>query len=146
MKRRPPIVALVVPCYNESEVLAETIEILNAVVDEQIEAGSISPDSFLYLVDDGSGDTTWSIIEDAHKRNARVKGLKLADVRADGPADKAGLKGGDIIVEFAGQKIAGLQDYADALTGAKIGEPVPVIILRNGERITLTLVPATRPE
>ena len=75
-----------------------------------------------------------------------VKGMKLADVRAGGPADEAGLKGGDLIVEFAGQRIMGLQDYADALTGAKIGQPVQVVVVRDAQRITLTITPGTRPE
>ncbi len=73
-----------------------------------------------------------------------VKGLKLADVRAGGPADEAGLEGGDMIVEFAGQTIAGLQDYADALIGVKIGQPLQVVAVRGGERITLTMTPRTR--
>ncbi|MGB2987429.1 MAG: M28 family peptidase [Phycisphaerae bacterium] len=75
-----------------------------------------------------------------------MEGMQLADVRAGGPADQAGLKGGDRIVEFAGQKINSLQDYADALTGAKIGQPVTVVVERDGRRITLTMTPASRPQ
>jgi S1-C subfamily serine protease len=75
-----------------------------------------------------------------------IEGVRLADVRAGGPAAEAGLMGGDVIVEFAGQQIRGLQDYADALTGAKIGQAVQVVVLRGEERITLTVTPGTRGE
>lgn len=73
-----------------------------------------------------------------------VQGLKLSGVRAGGPADKAGLKGGDVIVEFGGSKIANIYDYTYALDAAKIGQPMTVVVLRNGERVTLTLTPEAR--
>jgi S1-C subfamily serine protease len=72
--------------------------------------------------------------------------MRLADVRPGGPADKAGLRGGDLIVEFAGKQIASLRDYADALTGAKIGQPVAVVVQRDQQRIELTITPTARPE
>jgi hypothetical protein len=73
-----------------------------------------------------------------------VAGLKLSGVRAGGPADKAGLKGGDIIVEFAGQKVANIYDYTYAMDAVKIGQPVKVVVLRAGERVTLTVTPEAR--
>jgi hypothetical protein len=74
------------------------------------------------------------------------QGVRLSDVRPGGPADKAGVKGGDVIVKFAGQKILNLQDYSDALIGVKIGRPVEIVVLRNGERLTLTIIPGVRSE
>ena len=71
-------------------------------------------------------------------------GVKLSGVRAGGPAEKAGLKGGDIIVEFAGQKIANIYDYTYAMDAVKIGQPVSVVVLRAGERVSLTVVPESR--
>jgi Tol biopolymer transport system component len=73
-----------------------------------------------------------------------VQGVKLSGVRAGGPADKAGLKGGDIIVEFGGTKITSIYDYTYALDAVKIGQPVKVIVLRNGERVSLTVTPEAR--
>ncbi|MEJ2719877.1 MAG: M28 family peptidase [bacterium] len=73
-----------------------------------------------------------------------VEGVKLSGVRAGGPADKGGVQGGDIIVEFAGQKITNIYDYTFALGGVKIGEPVTMVVLRNGERVTLTVVPEAK--
>ncbi|MFM1768437.1 MAG: hypothetical protein RJA22_966 [Verrucomicrobiota bacterium] len=73
-----------------------------------------------------------------------VPGVKLSGVRAGGPADKGGLKGGDVIVEFAGQKIANIYDYTYAMDAVKIGQPVQVTVLRSGQRVTVTLVPEAR--
>lgn len=71
-------------------------------------------------------------------------GVKLSGVRAGGPADKAGLKGGDVIVEFGGQQIANIYDYTYALDAVKIGVPVVVVVLREGERVTLRVTPEAR--
>jgi membrane-associated protease RseP (regulator of RpoE activity) len=73
-----------------------------------------------------------------------VKGVKLSGVRADSPAEKAGLKGGDVIVEFAGQKIANIYDYTYALDAVKIGQPVKVIVEREGKRVEITATPEAR--
>ena len=73
-----------------------------------------------------------------------VEGVKLSGVRTGGPADKAGLKGGDVIVEFAGSKIANIYDYTYALDAVRIGQPTTVVVLRQGERMSLTLTPETR--
>ena len=73
-----------------------------------------------------------------------VTGVKLSGVRGGGPAEKAGLKGGDIIIEFAGQKIANIYDYTYALDAVKIGQPVDVVVLRDGQRVTLKVTPEAR--
>jgi len=75
---------------------------------------------------------------------AEVQGVKLSGVRAGGPADKAGLKGGDVIVEFAGSKITSIYDYTYALDAVKIGQPVNVVVLRDGQRVLLTVMPEAR--
>ena len=75
-----------------------------------------------------------------------ITGVRLSDVRPGGPADQAGLKAGDIIVEFAGQKVSNLQDYSDALIGAKVGQSVPIAVEREGKKVTLTITPTARPE
>ena len=75
---------------------------------------------------------------------AEVQGVKLNGVRAGGPADRAGLKAGDVIVEFAGTKIANVYDYTYAMDAVKIGKPVAVMVLRNGERVSLSVTPEAR--
>ena len=73
-----------------------------------------------------------------------VKGVKLSGVRGGSPAEKAGLKGGDIIIEFAGQKIANIYDYTYALDAAKIGQPVDIAVERGGRRVILKVTPEAR--
>jgi len=72
-----PKLIIILPCYNEEEILQHSIDELNALMGQMKEEQLISSDSHLCLVDDGSKDATWEIIE----RNASPKllsGLKLA--------------------------------------------------------------------
>jgi hypothetical protein len=64
-------------------------------------------------------------------------GLRLTGVRAGSPAEVAGLKAGDIIVEFAGQPVKDLFEYSNALYAHKPGDEVSVVVLRGGQRVTL---------
>ena len=73
-----------------------------------------------------------------------VKGVKLSGVRGGSPAEKAGLRGGDVIVEFAGQKIANIYDYTYALDAAKIGKPTRMMVERDNKRVTITVTPEAR--
>jgi S1-C subfamily serine protease len=73
-----------------------------------------------------------------------IEGVKLTGVRAGGPADKAGMNGGDVIVEFGGKEIKNIYDYTYALDAVKIGEPVKMVVLRGGERVEITVVPEAR--
>ena len=64
-------------------------------------------------------------------------GYALSGVSPGSPADKGGLKGGDVIVEFGKQKITGLDDFDLALRKFKAGEEVEIIVLRKDERVKL---------
>ena len=68
---------IVVPCYNEEEVLQETTRQLSTVLSGMEQEGKITEGKLLY-VDDGSRDATWHIIEQLSTENPRVMGLKLA--------------------------------------------------------------------
>ena len=68
---------IVVPCYNEEEVLNETTSQLTAILHDMEKAGSIASGSIAY-VDDGSRDRTWPIIEELADKDERIKGIKLA--------------------------------------------------------------------
>lgn len=71
--------AIVVPCYNEEEVLGMSSEALRGVLNDLVSKGKISPDSFVLFVNDGSADKTWSLIEEEHSRYpGQVFGVKLA--------------------------------------------------------------------
>jgi hypothetical protein len=73
-----------------------------------------------------------------------VKGVMLSGVSKGGPADKAGVKSRDVIVELAGKKIENIYDYTYAIEALKIGEPVKMAVIRNGERVTLEIAPESR--
>jgi hypothetical protein len=73
-----------------------------------------------------------------------VKGLKISGVAEGGPASKAGLQGGDLIVELAGRKIENIYDYTYAIDALKIGEPVRIVVLREGKKLTFEVTPASR--
>ena len=75
---------------------------------------------------------------------SEAEGLLLSGVIAGGPAQAAGLQGGDLIVSLAGQTIANIYDYTYALDLLKVGEPAEVIFVRDGERITAELIPEAR--
>ncbi|WP_100487515.1 glycosyltransferase family 2 protein [Sporolactobacillus pectinivorans] len=70
--------SIVVPCYNEEAVLDETVKELTEIMDHMIQNGKVSTQSIILLVDDGSADKTWTIIEKMTRINSYVQGLKLS--------------------------------------------------------------------
>ena len=82
---------LVIPCYNEEEVLPETSSRLLAKYNKLIGEGKISPDSRICFVNDGSKDRTWEIISDLNSKNAIFRGINLARNRGHQNALLAGL-------------------------------------------------------
>ena len=75
---------------------------------------------------------------------AEVEGLLLGGVIEGGPAAKAGLQEGDVIIEFAGQSITNIYDYTYALDAVKVDEVITVVFLRDGERHEITMTPTAR--
>ncbi len=92
----------------------------------------------------GSRDTLRAYLGTIPDYSTEVKGVKLSGVRGASPAEKGGLKGGDVIVEFAGQKIANIYDYTYGLDAVKIGVPVKVVVERDGQRVEVSVTPETR--
>lgn len=71
--------AIVVPCYNEEEVLKISSQALREVLDLLVGKGKIARDSFILFVNDGSRDRTWELIEEEHRAHPeQVCGVKLA--------------------------------------------------------------------
>ena len=73
---------------------------------------------------------------------AAASGVLVESVQADSPAAACGLRHGDIILAFAGEAIAGIDDLHRRLTDDRIGVPSALTILRVGQRRQLTIVPA----
>ncbi len=105
--------SVVVPCYNEEEVLPETNARLLALFTRLQNAQLINANSAVHYVDDGSKDRTWQVIESLATQDQRVHGLKLSRNRGHQAALLAGLLtvGGDILVSID----ADLQDDVDAI-------------------------------
>jgi len=62
-------------------------------------------------------------------------GVKFSDVKPASPAEKAGLKAGDILVQFGDKPIRNLYDFTDALRRSKVGDVVDVTVLRDGKPV-----------
>ncbi len=73
-----------------------------------------------------------------------VKGVKLNGVAKEGPAEKGGVRGGDIIVELAGRKIENIYDYTYAIEGLRVGTEVEIVVQRNQDRVRLQVTPSSR--
>lgn len=73
-----PNLTIVIPCYNEEEVLSAAIAVLTDRLDQLIEEGLVSPRSGLLFVDDGSRDSTWQQLVQHRKVNRYVSAIKLA--------------------------------------------------------------------
>jgi polyisoprenyl-phosphate glycosyltransferase len=73
-----PVLTIVVPCYNEEEVLPETFSQLHQLLKQLIEEELVSNRSKILFVDDGSKDRTWEMIYKEGLRNERIRGLKLS--------------------------------------------------------------------
>ncbi|MCY8932821.1 glycosyltransferase family 2 protein [Bacillus atrophaeus] len=78
MIQPPPLLTIVVPCYNEEEVFEETSRQLTSVLNSLTAEKLISEESKILFVDDGSCDRTWSLIAMESVKNSKVTGLKLA--------------------------------------------------------------------
>ena len=92
----------------------------------------------------GSRDNLRAYLGTVPDYTTEVKGVKLSGVRGGSPAERAGLKGGDVIVELGGQKIANIYDYTYALDAVRIGQPVDIVVLRDGQRVMLKVTPEAR--
>ena len=110
----PALLGIVIPCFNEQEVLPETTRRLEALLDQMVAAGQVAPESRIWYIDDGSRDATWSLIDDLAARTAsRVCGIKLSRNRGHQVALLAGLMTaeGDVLISVD----ADLQDDLDVI-------------------------------
>lgn len=89
-----PKLAVTIPCFNEELCIESTCLRLLEVLETLCQKNKISNDSYIYLVDDGSSDKTWEIIEKLHQNNPqKIKGLKFVRNYGNQKALIAGLEG-----------------------------------------------------
>ena len=129
MEKDFPVLAIVVPCYNEQEVFESTERQLRGLIDRMINNGLVSPKSFVAYVDDGSRDFTWCLIEEAVEAHPGTdRGIKLGHNAGHQNALLAGMEAVmnhcDAIISID----ADLQDDIEAI-------PKMVHEYRNGSEI-----------
>lgn len=108
--------AIVLPCYNEEEVLHSSVERLGQVLTRLIVKSKISAESFMLFVNDGSSDATWQIIEEEHAaKPTLVKGVKLAHNSGHQNAIMAGMCVAKDMSEALITMDADLQDDLNAI-------------------------------
>lgn len=91
MTNDSPTLAIVVPCYNEEEVLSKTFVELHNALHHMISAGKIASTSKVYYVDDGSKDDTWRLLKEQTLKDDSVTAIKLSRNRGHQNALYAGL-------------------------------------------------------
>ena len=106
---------IVVPCYNEEEVLPVTAEKLKEKTEQLKADGAISQNSRILFVDDGSSDKTWQIISELHEKDKLYQGVKLSHNRGHQNALLAGLYTAAQYADATVSIDADLQDDIDAI-------------------------------
>ncbi|WEG11220.1 glycosyltransferase family 2 protein [Pullulanibacillus sp. KACC 23026] len=135
-----PTLYIAVPCYNEEEVLPETVSRLSDVLSDLIKKQRIAPTSAMLLIDDGSKDQTWPMIKGFFETHPTVRGLKLARNAGHQNALYAGLmhakEQADIVISID----ADLQDDLNAIEKmvAKYHEGYEVVYGVRESRMTDT--------
>jgi len=121
-----PTIGLVIPCYNEQEVLRETTSRLLELIAQMQADNLVSAQSSIFYVDDGSRDTTWALIQELSAAHPQVCGIKLSRNRGHQNALLCGLltAPGDALISVD----ADLQDDLGVI-------PKMVTALNNGDDI-----------
>lgn len=106
---------LVIPCYNEKDVLWETARRLKKIMQDLMQRGKISKESRVAFVNDGSKDTTWNVISQLHREDPLFVGINLAHNRGHQNALFAGLMTAKAYADAAISLDADLQDDVGAI-------------------------------
>ncbi len=109
------ILYLAIPCFNEEEVLPETYKRLKEKMEFLIKQKTISKNSRVVFIDDGSNDETWEQIEHFHKQDSLFSGLKLSKNRGHQNALLAGLMTARECADVVISMDSDLQDDIDAI-------------------------------
>ncbi|OUP18106.1 glycosyltransferase [Lachnoclostridium sp. An196] len=114
-RKRKQILYLVIPCYNEQEVLHETARRLREKMESLMEREMISRESRIMFVNDGSRDRTWEIIRELHESDPIYQGVKLSRNRGHQNALLGGLMTAKEYADMVISMDADLQDDIDVV-------------------------------
>ncbi len=115
MRVEKPFLTVVVPCYNEEEVLSESVTQLTNIIKKLVMNDSISNNSQIMFVDDGSKDRTWELIKQYSESHEHVSGLKLSRNYGHQGALLAGLTAAHEYSDCVVSIDADLQDDVNAI-------------------------------
>lgn len=113
--KKEPILYVVIPCYNEEEVLAETTKQLKKKMEDLIKRKEISDDSRVMYVNDGSKDKTWELIKKINKKEKLFTGITLSRNRGHQNALLGGLMTAKNYADVIISMDADLQDDINAI-------------------------------
>ena len=132
-----PVLYLVIPCYNEEEVLPHTAEHVREKLYTLIEKGSISGDSRVVFVNDGSRDRTWTIITELHRTDPVFTGIDLSRNRGHQNALLAGLMYAKEYCDITVSMDADLQDDINVIDDmlVKYGEGADIVYGVRSSRV-----------
>lgn len=135
---QPPVVNLVLPCYNEDAVLRETASRLGTLLGELKAEGLIAPASAAYYVDDGSRDGTWALIETLSRESRDACGLKLSRNRGHQNALLCGLMSisGDALISLDADLQDDLSIIPDMIRAFRNGDEVVYAVRRRRDTDT----------
>jgi len=160
-EKRVPVVHLFSGTHEEYHTPDDDLETLNltggtqvmSLLDGVVRALAVRPDKLTYvrsesgstLQGDSRGYNAYlGTIPDFSAMSSDVGGVLLTDVRDEGPAHRAGIQGGDIIVGMAGAEIQNLYDMTFVLRDHKPGETIEVVVQRGEEELSLKATLGTR--
>ncbi len=110
-----PVLYLVVPCYNEEEVLPQSSKEFDRVLTDLIDKSIVSPESKILFVNDGSKDKTWALIQQFSQENSHFSGISLSRNRGHQNALLAGLMTAKKFADITVSLDADLQDDINAV-------------------------------
>lgn len=99
----------------------------------------------------GSGSRIGVLVRDVEQADvqrekvAAPTGVVVDEVNADSPASRAGLKAGDVVVEFDGERVRSARQFSRLVQESVAGRTVKTAVMRDGKKVDLTVTPETRP-
>ncbi|CAH1850433.1 glycosyltransferase family 2 protein [Convivina intestini] len=115
IRQKVPRLGLILPAYNEQEVLKITLTKLRIIRSELVKSGAITADSFIMIVDDGSKDRTWALVNEYEATNSDIIGVKLSRNFGHQPALLAGMSEASKLADIVITLDADLQDNPEII-------------------------------
>ena len=124
-------------------VIGTLVTVVNAQTHSTRQVPQADPDSFRagrnMFVLDGRGSQLGVMVSDVDGKAA--SGVKIDEVNADSPAEKAGIKAGDVIVEFDGEKVRSARQFTRLVQETPEGQSVSIALMRDGKKQTVNATP-----